>query len=1618
MRKIPKKLLAVFLALVTVFQLSYTGYAEPEASGELYISDVRVETDTDAAAAKKRLTDAGYTVYDQNLNEGNSGYSYIGYKTTLNPDEGITKISAMNMNGGYENMTYREVISSQMDGLQSTASLILSACRRMAENYALGKRNAVLAVTVLNAYEIDGVPFGNYLIDSGRTVDELVDIILICDTAVISALYNQLSIGVADDTASGEDSWMQKLSNAGPLNFSDYADEEGNVTEADVEAAYTDKYDGLYYSAAKNVWSSVQVFSEKYKDALTRHPDGRYTLAEAGLEESTSGSSEEELQEAKENVLSDLSGDTSDADDDYRYLALYSMLSQKNEDGKAVYPYGTKEDGTEKTLGEFFVEIGSADQNDAAAMKNAYRLLYPLVMTLTSEQAVMLRFSGFVTSCLADMYTEETLQSAYDSFNEIFSRMQADGISSISVWIGINRSIYDETVGVTSAAYRSIASANNYSMLTKAEPDKYYTESVNLYRSYAMLIAGSAIAAVVLVCLIAVAIGVGMGMGFAALSVSTMVSVIYLGGFSVLMGGTSALAMGATICAVAGAVIVVLTVVALIVALVFWILSFFWDEDEEAPQAAEINYTTIPKKLYDYVDDDTCSLFQVVTNVAGEAQDINLFSQNEWVALYTSTDSRYGGPIIAPNSGDPAAFICDKGTYSPREGYSPLAFFGEKQAANLNYGSKNDITGIFISYNKGAEKESADTTVSQGKYIKDVILKSEYSPEAAKLAIKNEGYTLVDYNLTPSTNDFVKKYVNRDEYEEKPIYTYIGYTTTDDSTKAVTDLRISYSSGVSGKGGSQMYGLSSYGVCGYVNDMLLFQTKSSLAGSPILANGFHITTSVAEKADGEEGINLFSGGIAFDFQSAGNCSLDGRGGKGKSYQTGAGGVYVFFTPETQYKSSDTGAVKYLGGLQFFYGTEGDVANQAERDGYVAIQGSGNILYTYQDKVVRLYASFTYNPFRAISGITAYEAEPDCQAVQYSFSSGGVSYVACDVRGVSGDCQYLFRTHSYTSNSYYEMGSYFSSLAESDTGDEANPLYNFEDFVFNLLTEGGNLTTWTYSTDFFKDSFPMAFYDYNGETVMSSYREKALYITGYTGGEPIRFDCLQSSEELLSPSSYTPVRSVRDWYSEEPENLCFNDVFNSGKYYLYMTGAANTRGKYIASVTVKFNSGTVNGEDYPNPYDASIFALQSNGPGTLLEMNLSSGDDSAWYESYFPEETYEYFHSEYRNSKWITATKDYRRFNPSYVKTVAYIWITYTDNVLESVCDLVLKEVGDGKASNYVTDTEDIRYERCGDTFLEKSTGKYYAIYATDAGNPVTDIQVDNFPMSAGYSTVIDTSGVISGYQSSFIKIKNEANTKRKNYVKQITVGEGTDDYSAQISLLSKGCRCFVPFNISPALNSSAYVGISYTGTCYSAKLGINAFTGLIMEDTGQDQTIKSVTYKRYVYNRISENLNGDTYDAAIYLFASREAGLAKKNGAKNLKQGRYVEDIGFFNGLDLNKYADDPSLIDSLPENLREYVRSLVVDSDGSAKYWVIVRSSDNSIINVNRGAYEAEGVSGKVYMYVHYSDNYYTATALVGSIFESLSSYYFVLGLLLILILTGAGIAIIRKRKKIRSGF
>ena len=193
----------------------------------LYVSDVKIATGKTADEAKKALHDAGYLVYDCDLNEGTETpkrsyksmlilktlsdqqvpkrYTYLGYKLTTDRTRAITNLYVMDEEGGYDKFSYSEFAKSKMPGLQTMVAGMQASCNEMRKKLAAGSYAAKVAKEYLDLFCVPetsagktGVPLGDYLLDTKRTENDFRDLLLVLDTLMLNMINAQLAVGVSD----------------------------------------------------------------------------------------------------------------------------------------------------------------------------------------------------------------------------------------------------------------------------------------------------------------------------------------------------------------------------------------------------------------------------------------------------------------------------------------------------------------------------------------------------------------------------------------------------------------------------------------------------------------------------------------------------------------------------------------------------------------------------------------------------------------------------------------------------------------------------------------------------------------------------------------------------------------------------------------------------------------------------------------------------------------------------------------------------------------------------------------------------------------------------------------------------------------------------------------------------------------------------------------------------------------------------------------------------------------------------------------------------------------------------------------------------------------------------
>ena len=159
------KMIVALVLTLTMIALVPLNTAAAANDGN-YVSEVYVAYGKNAEEAKKTLTDKGFIPVNGNLNEGGKTYAMLGYKTTNDPQQAITDLSVMNMNGGYSVTDYKNLLKQQKTNIADFLNGFMPAITEYRANLKAGKARAAFVHDMLNKYTED---------DSGKKLGDLLN---------------------------------------------------------------------------------------------------------------------------------------------------------------------------------------------------------------------------------------------------------------------------------------------------------------------------------------------------------------------------------------------------------------------------------------------------------------------------------------------------------------------------------------------------------------------------------------------------------------------------------------------------------------------------------------------------------------------------------------------------------------------------------------------------------------------------------------------------------------------------------------------------------------------------------------------------------------------------------------------------------------------------------------------------------------------------------------------------------------------------------------------------------------------------------------------------------------------------------------------------------------------------------------------------------------------------------------------------------------------------------------------------------------------------------------------------------------------------------------------------
>jgi hypothetical protein len=1526
-KKLSSHIAIVSVSLILVFSLLFTNIGSVLATtvenASKYISEVQVFSGDSLNEAVKKCESAGYIAVKKNINRSedgddeDNGIFIVGYKTTDDPDEGITDISLLQMNSGYQDYTYGDVAERAMEKLGNVPTELSYAVSEFADNYSSGSPAAIAAVKILNCYhvdELDNIKLGDYMVSGDCNIDFVKKILSRSNTSVVSAFCNALVGGVADY---GDENWAARVSSS---QVKDELADSDNDKKLDIQ----------YKVLANELVDSLQTFAENFNAAAER-----YSASNGKLETVDSDETETEM---SEETVEDMTtgGEVNSSDGDAYFLYAYDVMNQYN------YDETTK-------LGDYIVSLGNSSYDEISNL----RKIYPLVDSLTDGQVAAMRLCGVASSAIYLVNGSGLIDEAEKQVKVIKDEIKSQlGTDSMSVWIGTDQTIYNQKVAVTTEAYRANSAGQIYNTLTSPDDvDTFLSEAYSKINIASLVI--------------------GFAWGITYLATTAVNAFAFTAVFTgtLSMWATCCVGIGSgalgTIFGILGCAAIVLNYVALaamVVILVALLVKYLWDlftdDDSES-------FTPIPSVIFDvannrYVRYDAVNQDRSPANINGD-------NARRWNALYTTKSQHAGNPIQSSEIDD--LITVQYNDNATPQGYEPVKCFGEVSAANLNANSKSDSCAVYMfcktTSNVINDGESAETktdgTASEndGQYISKLKLSVESTETAAKAGLTKSGYKVLDVNLTPVTDE----------------YTYLGYTTTTNADDAVTDIRIS----ARNSSDAYLFGNASYTACGTTpTGDTLYYTSYKTAGTPILAD-LLVKYSLDDIPEGYEPVNMFCGGNAFNLNVG--SEVDNKVFTAHRAQTldhwNDKGVYLYFKPSVTYTDGE----EYISGIVLVAGNDnnslGNTADDYIKDlklkkfdlslthaariklpdettGYQQIERWEENIETY------ICYTTTHNPYRAIYGIRSYTSAPGSYSVPvYLGTATSGSYAVCDVMFSLPHAAYEY-TKSTKDESYrrgiYETHSYLgASVSGSMTGIEQLSMKteltpeDYEDVSWSSCSVRGK---GIYVLGPVEGGTPLTVNDIlvssDSETPEGFASVQDFKTPNRTESHNLGYNT-NNSKYIMKGESLTPV-------------------------YIYLKQETATQKKYISSICVStYTLSSVAGDKLSDYDDKTKQQINASGSDYCIQNLLSKCTDEI-IQANIALDTSQTF---YGNPKATPSTVSYIGVSrtDSQAKAITGI-IRYVTDKSDAPATITVSGVSYTKAGDMIPDPNGSYY-----LYYTTSAGASPGMPITDISVSSDVFETDcATAMSTNSVDAADgTKATLYGdsNESAYIHMSY---VDTATMMGAIYIGHGKTQKEAQANLLSLGCNICVDMDVNRNTGGEyIYIGYSrYTLRTSEIKKGVAKYAVRdIILTVGQPHqssiTVNGVTYvsARDEYTTAAGSdgtkavsLNSGTGGKQIYLYYTTQS--TKETAYPIAKLGLACRDYGMIN--DDSNVWEHVFDVNGNRVNLNEGAIATVDDGEHITdnRVYLYASRTDNAVkesCKVDMNALNREFVAYDVYM-------------------------------------------------------
>ena len=619
-----------------------------------YISEIVIESGADKEAALKA---AGYTVLG-NLTSADKGSTFIGYKTTTDPQKAVTDIKVMNMNGNYSYSDYDVMLRKQAAAIEESMDAIAVLIEEFRTNYNAGKLTAIHCYEILNKFYNDDEEtyMGDFLLDcslepGGR--EKLNNVFLQGNGEIVLAIQQALAMG--SDT--NDDTFIDRLEKLDYEKLVDSYTEQYGTRKAAITNIALD-YDDVA-SGLLDTW-------DDFRSYLLNIERNNAVLSAETKEEMAALTAEMDEGELTNNIVD---------------VFVYDYL--------ASIPYG------EGTMLDYFCQ--KSEDTDIED-------IYPFVASLSEGQRANVQSISVYTlveKAIMDTISDENTKKA---FSNIIKEMP-----TASVYSGVDRQMFNGGVALTSEATSADARSSSGGWQKPFEAAEKYYWAIGLITVASL---GTYIATTARISNIISKLG-----HYELKNADNMMILIYndvrVQQINAYRAGnfiTRRFNYGLGVNKVSTSLINLHRVsYVLSVAAVFVNAALLTYEIHKLVADKKVEYVNIPSRMVNYISDDTAGhyvKYECSTDLSGKCADVYGFSRDEWLAVYYTCDTEAGRPVKA------SSLEILTGNTVP-SGKKPVTLFNE--GSMYNYTPKSGVPGTYLAF----EEESASlagSAFSNAKY--------------------------------------------------------------------------------------------------------------------------------------------------------------------------------------------------------------------------------------------------------------------------------------------------------------------------------------------------------------------------------------------------------------------------------------------------------------------------------------------------------------------------------------------------------------------------------------------------------------------------------------------------------------------------------------------------------------------------------------------------------------------------------------------------------------------------------------------------------------------------------------------------------------------------------------